>query len=51
MVGALLDRGLPRVSFAVTALFLFLAIGTVLQVRRSSRPRAVTVAAAERAAD
>jgi MFS family permease len=36
MVGALLDHGLPRVSFAVVALFLFLGIGTVLQVRRRS---------------
>jgi MFS family permease len=51
MVGALLDHGLPRVSFAVVALFLFLAIGTVLQVRRSSKPRAPAIAAAERAAD
>src|SRR5215470_12244171 len=36
MVGALLDHGLPRVTFAVVALFLFLSIGTVLQVRRRS---------------
>ena len=39
ILGALLDRGLPRASFAAVALFLFLAIGTVLQVRRSSQPR------------
>ena len=38
MVGALLDHGLPRVSFAVVALFLCLAIGTVLQVRRAGKP-------------
>jgi MFS family permease len=36
MVGALLDHGLPRVSFAVVALFLCLAIGTV---RRRSETR------------
>jgi len=38
VVGALLDHGLPRVAFVFVAVFLFLAIGTVLQVRRRSKP-------------
>jgi len=50
MMGALLDRGLPRVTFAVVAFFLFLSIGTVLQVRRRST-RADASAPVGRAAD
>ena len=45
-VGALLDHGLPRLLFAVIAMCLLLAIGTVLQVRRSRRaPRGAAIAA------
>ena len=44
VVGALIDHGLPRLAFGV-ALCLFLAIGTVLQVRRSTPPRGAMVAA------
>ena len=51
MVGALLDHGLPRVSFALVALLLFVAIGTVLQVRRSSKPRDVSPESSGAAAD
>lgn len=38
-IGALLDHGLPRAVFLAIAGCLFLAIGTVLQVRRRSLPR------------
>jgi hypothetical protein len=44
-VGALLDHDLPRVAFGAIALCLFLAIGTVLQVRRSAAPRGAAAAA------
>jgi FSR family fosmidomycin resistance protein-like MFS transporter len=44
-VGALIDHDLPRLAFGVIALCLFLAIGTVLQVRRSTPPRGAAVAA------
>jgi MFS family permease len=45
-VGALLDHGAPRAMFVAVALCMFVAIGTVLQVRRRSpRPRAVASAA------
>ena len=45
-VGTLLDHGAPRAMFVAVALCMFVAIGTVLQVRRRSpRPRAVAVAA------
>ena len=44
-VGTLLDHGLPRLLFAAIAVCLFLAIGTVLQVRRSAAPRGAAVAA------
>jgi FSR family fosmidomycin resistance protein-like MFS transporter len=43
-VGALLDNGEPRVVFVAVAVCLFLAIGTVLQVRRSVSARAVAAA-------
>jgi MFS family permease len=46
-IGALLDHGEPQALFIAVALFLFLAIGTVLQVRRSVR----AVAASPHAAD
>jgi hypothetical protein len=41
-----LDHGAPRAMFVAVALCMFVAIGTVLQVRRSS-PRRVAAAAAE----
>jgi MFS family permease len=44
-VGSLLDHGAPRAFFAAVAMCLLVAIGTVLQVRRSSPPRAVPVGA------
>jgi len=45
-VGALLDHGMPRLLFAAIAVCLLLAIGTVLQVRRSRRaPRGAAIAA------
>jgi MFS family permease len=44
-VGALLDHGMPRLAFAAMAVCLFLAIGTVLQVRRRVAPRGVAAAA------
>jgi predicted MFS family arabinose efflux permease len=44
-VGALIDHDLPRPAFGMIALCLFLAIGTVLQVRRSTPPRGAAVAA------
>ena len=51
MIGALLDRGLPRVTFAVVALFLFLSIGTVLQVRRRSTQADASAPVSRSAAD
>lgn len=45
-VGALLDHHEPRAAFVAIAVCLFLAIGTVLQVRRSV-PARVAAAAAE----
>jgi MFS family permease len=44
-VGTLLDHGMPRLAFAAIAVCLFLAIGTVLQVRRRRTPRAAAAAA------
>ena len=44
-VGAVLDHGAPRAMFAAVALCMFVAIGTVLQVRRASPPRAATAGA------
>jgi MFS family permease len=44
-IGALLDHGMPRLVFAAVAVCLFLAIGTVLQVRRNPRARSAPAAA------
>jgi MFS transporter, FSR family, fosmidomycin resistance protein len=44
-VGSLLDHGEPRAVFVAVAVCLFIAIGTVLQVRRSTAARAVAAAA------
>jgi len=44
-VGTLLDRGEPRAVFVAVAVCMFLAIGTVLQVRRSAAVRAVAAGA------
>jgi MFS family permease len=45
-VGTLLDHGAPRAMFVAVALCMFVAIGTVLQVRRRSPgPRAVVAGA------
>ena len=44
-VGTLLDHGEPRVVFVAVAVCLFLAIGTVLQVRRSAVARVVAAGA------
>jgi MFS transporter, FSR family, fosmidomycin resistance protein len=44
-VGALIDHDLPRVAFGAIAVCLFLAIATVLQVRRSAAPRRAVAAA------
>lgn len=46
-VGALLDRHEPRALFVAVAVCLFLAIGTVLQVRRSVRAAAASSPAAD----
>jgi MFS family permease len=46
-IGALLDHGEPQVLFIAVAVFLFLAIGTVLQVRRSARAAAASPHAAD----
>jgi FSR family fosmidomycin resistance protein-like MFS transporter len=46
-MGALLDHGSPRIVFAAISLFLFLAIGTVIQVRRTVRLGAATAQAAD----
>lgn len=44
-MGTVLDHGAPRAMFAAVALCMFVAIATVLQVRRSSPQRAATAAA------
>ena len=44
-VGTLLDHGEPRAVFVAVALCLFLAIGTVLQVRRSAAAQVVAAGA------
>jgi len=44
-VGALIDHDLPRLAFGAIAVCLFLAIGTVLQVRRRAVPRRAVAAA------
>ena len=44
-VGALIDHDLPRIAFGAIAVCLFLAIGTVLQVRRRAAPRRAVAAA------
>jgi MFS transporter, FSR family, fosmidomycin resistance protein len=44
-VGTLLDHREPRAMFVAVAVCLFLAIGTVLQVRRSAAARVVAAAA------
>jgi MFS family permease len=44
-VGTLLDHGEPRAVFVAVAVCLFLAIGTVLQVRRSAAARVVAAGA------
>jgi len=44
-VGTVLDHGAPRAMFVAVALCMFVAIGTVLQVRRSPSRRMVTAAA------
>jgi FSR family fosmidomycin resistance protein-like MFS transporter len=46
-VGALLDHHEPRALFVAVAVCLFLAIGTVLQVRRSVRAAAMSPRAAD----
>jgi MFS family permease len=46
-MGVLLDHGSPRAVFATIAVFLFLAIGTVVQVRRSGRALGVQAGAAD----
>ena len=46
-VGALLDHHEPRALFVAVAVFLFLAIGTVLQVRRSVKAAAASPHAAD----
>jgi MFS transporter, FSR family, fosmidomycin resistance protein len=42
-IGALLDHGFPRAVFLAISVCLFLAIGTVLQVRRRVLPRQVAI--------
>jgi MFS family permease len=44
-VGTLLDQGEPRAVFVAVAVCLFVAIGTVLQVRRSAAARVVAAGA------
>jgi FSR family fosmidomycin resistance protein-like MFS transporter len=46
-MGALIDHGSPRIVFVAVSVFLFLAIGTVMQVRRTSRLGAASVHAAD----
>jgi MFS family permease len=47
VMGALIDHGSPRTAFAVVSVFLFLAIGTVVQVRRTGRLSAASAHAAD----
>jgi MFS transporter, FSR family, fosmidomycin resistance protein len=46
-MGSLLDHGSPRVVFAAISVCLFMAIGTVIQVRRSVRLGAISAHAAD----
>jgi len=46
-MGALLDHGSPRIVFAAVSVFLFMAIGTVIQVRRTVRLGAASAQAAD----
>jgi MFS family permease len=46
-MGALIDHGSPRTAFAAVSVFLFLAIGTVIQVRRTGRLSAAGAHAAD----
>src|ERR1019366_4501046 len=46
-MGALLDHGSPRMVFAAISVWLFLAIGTVIQVRRPVRLGATSAQAAD----
>ena len=46
-MGVLIDHGSPRTVFAAISLFLFLAIGTVIQVRRTVRLGAASAHAAD----
>ena len=46
-MGALIDHGSPRIVFVAVSVFLFLAIGTVMQVRRTSRLGAASAHAAD----
>lgn len=46
-MGTLLDHGSPRIVFGAVSLFLFLAIGTVIQVRRTVRLGAASAQAAD----
>jgi MFS transporter, FSR family, fosmidomycin resistance protein len=46
-MGALIDHGSPRTVFAVVSVCLFLAIGTVIQVRRTVRLGATAAQAAD----
>src|ERR1700682_876163 len=46
-MGALIDRGSPRTVFVAISVFLFLAIGTVIQVRRTVRLGVVRAHAAD----
>jgi MFS transporter, FSR family, fosmidomycin resistance protein len=46
-LGALIDHGSPRTVFATVSVFLFLAIGTVIQVRRTGRLGAASAHAAD----
>lgn len=46
-MGAMLDHGSPRLVAAAIAVFLFVAIGTVVQVRQSARPGSAAAAAGD----
>lgn len=46
-MGALIDHGSPRIVFAAVSVFLFIAIGTVIQVRRTVAPRGVSAQAGD----
>jgi FSR family fosmidomycin resistance protein-like MFS transporter len=46
-MGSLLDHGSPRVVFAAISVCLFMAIGTVIQVRRTVRLGAISAHAAD----